>query len=453
MRSEIYGIAKALPKASVKCSTVSNRQTWAGLCALTLSFVIYFSSLNAHAFTQPDATGEKTDANAKSMQDNETQIVYIDAQRSTPAGTPLYLARPVDEGILGANLGIEDANITGRFLGYSLSLTHLPVFSTSSAIDSDNALFNAPSTDAITRSDVVLLDSTDAKYQVLINAILSINPNALIINVASGNDAFRHQQCDAYVLHTFPSHQMKTDALGQWLRTKRVNAMLTLQGTHDSDQAYLAAFLRTAKKFKIDIVESKVWQASFDLRRSAFSEIPLFTRTKKPYDAIFAADTQGQYAYSLPFNTHLIVPIIGSAGLKPLGWHFTHEQWGARQLQNRFKEKFSRNMNDVDFAAYAAIIAISTALQQSKLSGTGSSANDSLIGTQLFNALVEEQLSIAAYKGRQLTFRKGTRQLRQPIALAHEEALVIHAPLPGFLHQSDELDTLGETNKTCKDPL
>jgi ABC transporter substrate binding protein (PQQ-dependent alcohol dehydrogenase system) len=230
-----------------------------------------------------------------------------------------------------------------------------------------------------------------------------------------------------------------------------LSSVLTLRGSHESDQAYLDAFLRTAKKFKLNIVEEKIWQASFDLRRSAFSEIPLFTRTKKPYDAIFAADTQGQYAYSLPFNTHLIVPIIGSAGLKPLGWHFTHEQWGARQLQNRFKVKFSRNMNDVDFAAYAAIIAISTALQRSK--NNDSDTHEPVTGTKLFNALVEEQLSIAAYKGRQLTFRKGTRQLRQPIALAHEEALVIHAPLPGFLHQSDELDTLGETNKTCKDPL
>jgi ABC transporter substrate binding protein (PQQ-dependent alcohol dehydrogenase system) len=147
---------------------------------------------------------------------------------------------------------------------------------------------------------------------------------------------------------------------------------------------------------------------------------------------------------------------MGSAGLKPLGWHFTHEQWGARQLQNRFKDKFSRTMNEVDFAAYAAIIAISTALQRSDSSdfkNNDSQMHESVTGTRLFNALVEGQLSIAAYKGRQLTFRKGTRQLRQPMALAHEEALVIHAPLPGFLHQRDELDTLGDATTTCKDTL
>lgn len=407
---------------------------WIGVSILLISV----SALHANVHAQSGSQPENKYVGQAEAQPSTTNIVYINVERPPPAGTPSYLTRPNDEGIAGAEIGIEDANITGKFLGYSLSLARL------------NA-FDSAATDVIANTSVVLIDSPDAQYEKAVRSVVSINPSALVVNVASGKDAFRQQHCELNVLHTYPSYQMKTDALGQWLRTKRLSSVLTLRGSHESDQAYLDAFLRTAKKFKLNIVEEKIWQASFDLRRSAFSEIPLFTRTKKPYDAIFAADTQGQYAYSLPFNTHLIVPIIGSAGLKPLGWHFTHEQWGARQLQNRFKEKFSRNMNDVDFAAYAAIIAISTALQRSK--NNDSDTHEPVTGTKLFNALVEEQLSIAAYKGRQLTFRKGTRQLRQPIALAHEEALVIHAPLPGFLHQSDELDTLGETNKTCKDPL
>lgn len=403
---------------------------WIGISTLLLSV----SALHAQS---PNQSGNKYKGQAEA-QPNTTNIVYLKLKRTTPAGTPSYLTSPTDEGIAGAEIGIEDANITGKFLGYSLTLAHI------------NALDSA-ATDAITHASVVLIDSPDAQYQEAVRSVVSINPSALVVNVASGKDAFRHMHCELNVLHTYPSYQMKADALGQWLRTKRLSSVLTLRGAHESDEAYLNAFLRTAKKFKLNIVEKKTWQASFDLRRSAFSEIPLFTRTKKPYGAIFAADTQSQYAYSLPFNTHLIVPIMGAAGLKPLGWHFTHEQWGARQLQNRFKDKFSRTMNEVDFAAYAAIIAISTALQRSESSD--SENNGSVTGTRLFNALVEGQLSIAAYKGRQLTFRKGTRQLRQPMALAHEEALVIHAPLPGFLHQRDELDTLGDATTTCKDAL
>lgn len=400
--------------------------------------LISVSALHANVHAQSGIQSESKYGGQAETQPSATNIVYIKVERPTPAGTPSYLIRPNDEGIAGAEIGIEDANITGKFLGYSLSLAH-------------QGAFDSAATDEIANTSVVLIDSPDAQYEQAVRSVVSINPSALVVNVASGKDAFRQQHCELNVLHTYPSYQMKTDALGQWLRTKRLSSVLTLRGTHESDQAYLNAFLRTAKKFKLNIVEEKIWQASFDLRRSAFSEIPLFTRTKKPYDAIFSADTQGQYAYSLPFNTHLIVPIMGSAGLKPLGWHFTHEQWGARQLQNRFKEKFSRNMNDVDFAAYAAIIAISTALQRSE--NNDSDTLEPVTGTKLFNALVDDQLSIAAYKGRQLTFRIGTRQLRQPIALAHEEALVIHAPLPGFLHQRDELDTLGDATTTCKDAL
>jgi len=384
-------------------------------------------------------------------QPHATNIVYINMARPVPAGTPLYLARPNNEGIAGASIGIEDANITGRFLGYSLSLTHLSPLArrTNNNAVAESSIFDSATTAAIAHAAVILIDSPNTQYHLVTNAVVRINPNALVFNVASGNDAFRHMHCEFQVLHTYPSHQMKTDALGQWLRTKRLSNVLTVHGVHESDQAYLNAFLRTAKKFKLNVVETKTWQASFDLRRSAFSEIPLFTRTQKPYETVFAADTQGQFAYSLPFNTHYIVPVIGSAGLKPVGWHYTHEQWGARQLQNRFLAKFSRTMNEVDFAAYAAIIAVSTALQKTK--NNGADIQSSLTGTPLFKTLVDEQLSIAAYKGRPLTFRESTHQLRQPIALAHEEGLVIHAPLPGFLHQIDELDTLGDTMKSCKD--
>jgi ABC transporter substrate binding protein (PQQ-dependent alcohol dehydrogenase system) len=428
----------ALLKRSVKRS-VNKALRWlmekTNVWSKIASLVLCASALHANVHAQP--------AGQPIAQSHTTDVVYIKIKRTAPAGTPSYLARPDDEGIAGASIGIEDANITGRFLGYSLSLVQLNAF------DSD-------ATTAIARAPVVLIDSPDAQYQQAVHSVESINPKALIINVASGKDAFRHIHCESNVLHTYPSYQMKTDALGQWLRTKRLSSVLTIQGPHESDKAYINAFLRTAKKFKLNVVEAKIWQASFDLRRSAFSEIPLFTRTKKPYDAIFAADNQRQYAYSLPFNTHLIVPIMGSAGLKPLGWHFTHEQWGARQLQNRFKTTFSRTMNDVDFAAYTAIIAISTALQHRENNSAKNNApqkHEPVTGTQLFNALVGEQLSVAAYKGRQLTFRESTRQLRQPIALAHEDALVIHAPLPGFLHQRDELDTLGDTTNTCKDTL
>ena len=363
---------------------------------------------------------------------NSTSIAYIDVLRDSQPGVPTYLARPDNEGFNGAQIAIVDANRTGKFVGYTLSLSRVQLIP-SSALSEE-------SSKAIQAASVVLIDANAKDYADTISKISQSNPNALLINVANQANSARGKHCEIPILHTIPTFQMKTDALGQWFRTKRIGEIYVLKGNHPEDETYTDAFIQTAKKFKLNIVEVKQWQQSFDLRRSAFSEIPLFTRSDNDYEAVFASDADAQFAYSLPFNTHQIVPITGDAGLQPRNWHRTHEQWGARQLQNRFNEEFKRDMNDVDFAAYAAVIAVSTALQQG-------AANN---GMALYKTLLAENMAIAAYKGRKLSFRAQTRQLRQPILLAHEDALVTHAPLTGFLHQTNDLDTLGTLTSACK---
>ena len=53
------------------------------------------------------------------------------------------------------------------------------------------------------------------------------------------------------------------------------------------------------------------------------------------------------------------------------------------------------------------------------------------------------EFGIAAYKGQLLTLRDWDLQLRQPILLSDGRTVVSISPQPGFLHQSNELDTLG----------
>ena len=57
--------------------------------------------------------------------------------------------------------------------------------------------------------------------------------------------------------------------------------------------------------------------------------------------------------------------------------------------------------------------------------------------------MLSDAFELAGFKGRPMTFRTWNGQLRQPIPLVHERALVAQAPLEGFLHQRSELDTLG----------
>lgn len=361
------------------------------------------------------------------------QVAYIKTTTTSTAGVPDYLSFAEDDGIAGARVALSDANKTGKFLGYQLALNEIVLHDTGTLTEAQQASVKA--------SAAIIIDSGMERFDATVAQISQLNPEAILLNVRNQSDPTRSLHCGSLLVHITPSYQMKSDALGQWLLTKRIKDVLMIYGPSAEDKAFVSAFESTVKKFRLNIVEAKEWQFSFDLRRNAFAEIPVFTRTRKEYDAVFSADHGSQFAYSLPFNTHYIVPVIGSAGLTPTGWHLAHEQWGARQLQGRFKEQANRAMSEFDYYAYVAITAVSTAVQQLK----------ERTGKQIYDMLIKQQTNIAAYKGRQLTFRESTRQLRQPILLAHAGALVSHAPLSGFLHQSNDLDTLGDENQVCEE--
>jgi ABC transporter substrate binding protein (PQQ-dependent alcohol dehydrogenase system) len=90
-------------------------------------------------------------------------------------------------------------------------------------------------------------------------------------------------------------------------------------------------------------------------------------------------------------------------------------------------------MRPIDYAAWIAVRAIGEAVTQTK-------SNDPAV---LRAYILSEDFELAGYKGRKLSFRPWNGQLRQPIPLSHPRAVVSQAPLEGFLHQSNEMDTLG----------
>ncbi len=363
---------------------------------------------------------------------NQISLAYVKVERAPFPGVPGFLEKPKLEGIQGALSALNDANKTGKFLGYQLVMEQITM---PRSLQLDEA-----KRQGIEKATAVLIDADPEIFEQALTQLHKQNNQAIFINVRNHDNKIRAKHCDKMLVHTTPTYQMKSDSLGQWFRTKRIEDILVIIGPNLEDKLYSESFETTARLFKLDIVEQKDWQFSFDLRRSAFSEIPMFTRSKDEYEAVFVTDYAKQFAYSLAYNTDIIAPITGNAGLQALGWHVTHEQWGARQLQNRFKENFGRSMTEYDYFAYAAVIAISTAVQTAT----------ERTGETIYNSLLVEQTPVAAYKGRKLTFRPSTRQLRQPLLLAHEGALVTSAPLPGFLHQSNDLDTLGANLPGCE---
>jgi len=157
---------------------------------------------------------------------------------------------------------------------------------------------------------------------------------------------------------------------------------------------------------------------------------------------LVVADEQGAFGEYLDYRTWSPRPVIGTQGLIATAWHKTHEQWGAIQMQNRFKDKIGRWMEESDYGAYMAVRAI----------GEAATRTHSVNLADIKAYMMSEDFALQGYKGKPLSFRVWDGQMRQPILLAAPRSLVAVAPVEGFLHPKTELDTLGfdQPESICK---
>lgn len=331
---------------------------------------------------------------------------------------------PEDSGVSGAKLAISDSNSTGKFINQKFSLNQFEFNDPSDLLKHVKQQFIV--------GVFVFVISGDSKVFKALNIWAKDKP-VLIFNVSDPTDDMRHNLCLSSVLHTIPSYRMKADALAQWLVAKRLSKVLLIAGQNKADKDIADAFSLAAQRFRLKIIDKKIWDFNTDLRRSTQQEVPLFTQTSRPYDVVFVADGHKDFAEFIPYNTYLPRPVIGSAGLEALAWHRVIEQWGASQLQSRFTRMAARSMNELDFSAYLAVRTLAQAAQQ-----TGSGKPKDLV-----THIHSDAFELAAYKGRKLSYRPWNGQLRMPLALVQPNAFVSQSPQAGMLHPNNELDTLG----------
>ncbi|WP_415401067.1 ABC transporter substrate-binding protein [Tateyamaria sp. SN3-11] len=339
---------------------------------------------------------------------------------------------PEDNGLAGAQTGLQDNLTTGKFLGqdYTLAENRVP--------EGDDPL--AAARNMLATSPYLILD---APATVLLDiADLPEAQGALLFNVSAGDVALRDANCRANLFHTLPSDAMRTDALAQVLVQKRWSDLVMIAGTYPADLAYAEAMRGSLRKFGLKLGGEKTWDVDADMRRTASQEIPLFTQDFGDYDAMILADELHDFGRYVLYNTWQARPIVGSEGLSAVTWSPVIEQWGAAQLQSRFEEEHARDMTGKDYAAWAAIRTLGEAVTR-----TNATDPDTLRAY-----ILSEDFELAGFKGRPLTYRTWNGQLRQPIAIVHPRALVAQAPLDGFLHQTNELDSLGldRPESTCE---
>ncbi len=330
---------------------------------------------------------------------------------------------PEDEGLAGAQVGLVDNSTTGKFLGHNYKLE-------SRIVKEDEDVLSAAK-ELLSLSPYLLLNAP-------MKSILEISKlpeaeNAILFNVSSLDANLRDEACSLNLFHTMPSRNMLSDALAQFAVKKRWSKWSLIHGVHETDRAYLLAFKKSANKFGLEIVDKKEWAFDADMRRNAAKEVPLFTQDMPDHDMLIIADELGDFGRYVIYNTWIPRPVAGSEGVIPSSWSASVEQHGAAQLQSRFKKAKNRLMRSIDYAAWAAVRTIGESVTRTDTSDV----------MKIRDYMLSDEFALGGFKGRPLTYRKWNGQMRQPIPLSHSRAVVAMAPLEGFLHQRNELDTLG----------
>lgn len=253
-----------------------------------------------------------------------------------------------------------------------------------------------------------------------------------LYNATAPEDRLR-SACYAHLLHTAPSLRMQMDTFVQYLRAMDWTKVLVLVGEDPHDAGLAEAFVGSAERLRLKVVETRSFTLAANPEAREGNNVKLLTGGTD-YDVVFVADTRGEFGRYVPYATQLPRPVIGSVGLTSLAWHWAMERDGATQVSSRFdKMTDGRKMSGQDWSVWIAVKAILT-VEMKRAGADGSAQRD---------FLKSSRLSLDGSKGVKLNFRSWDGQMRMPMLLATHDAVIAVAPIEGYMHQTNVLDTLG----------
>jgi ABC transporter substrate binding protein (PQQ-dependent alcohol dehydrogenase system) len=371
-------------------------------------------------------------------------ITPVLAQEAPPSGTvtfgylsiendPRYaqletyasiVLRPAIDPFQGAETALRDGRIMGRALKLQFALERVE------GADAEALLVGL---ERLYAEKAVRFFLVDAPGEVVARlAEATRGRDLLLLNVSAPDEVLRGPGCASHLLHVAPSLAMLTDALAQYAVLEQWERILIVQGPRAEDRVLADSYARSMIRFGGKIVAVREFIPTNDPRQREQNNIVLLT-SGLSYDAVFVADTQGDFGRYFPYQVALPRPVIGSVGLVPDAWHWSWERNGAPQLNQRFERVAKRRMTGYDWATWAALRMVIEAMAR-----TGSAEFDK-VGAYLKGP----DLRFDMYKGAPGSFRPWNNQLRQPILLHTDDAVIARAPIEKFLHPTSYLDTLG----------
>lgn len=364
---------------------------------------------------------------------SEVTVFYL--TKSYPEPIPLSLLEDVlvDEGVRGAEFSIRDNNRSGKLLGVDFKLEVISLDDFGMDISSLN-----------NRDQGIKFIVSDLEIEDLLKFVEALpEKSSFIFNIRADDDELRTHTCNPQLFNIIPSLSMRTDALAQYLIWKRWSKWLVISGKTTKDKAYVTALKRSAKRFGAKIVQTREYQFEAGNKRvetghqQVQTQMPMVTQGAKEHDVLVVADWNETFGLYLPYRTSQPRPVVGTYGMVATAWHRTYEQFGSARIQRDFEEFAEREMTERDYLAWLSIKAIGKVVMRSK----------DKTYAQYANYLKSEEFNLAGYKGRPMTFRKWNQQLRQPVLLSADRALISMSPQEGFLHPAHYTDTLGIDKK------
>lgn len=373
------------------------------------------------------ATLVVTSASSALAIDVRAAVLRIDYPTLLPISR--YDLRPEDLGFAGAALADEDNGTTGAFLGHTYETSGVAV----PPEEADAAL------EALLSEGVDLFVVLARAEDLLRLTDRAADAGALVFNARAADVALRDDQCRGNLLHTAPSHIMKSDAVAQFLVWKQWKNWFLVSGSNPDDIALADAFRQSARKFGARITEERVFEDTGGSRRTDSGhvmvqrQLPTFMQGAAGHDVVIAADETDYFARYLSFHLWTPRPVAGSGGLVPTTFHGAHEAYGATQYQTRFEELTGRYAKPEDYNVWLALRVVGEAVTRANTADPQG----------VRDYAISDAFELAAFKGRKVTFRPWNGQLRQPVLLYDGTITVSVSPQDGFLHQRSTLDTLG----------
>jgi len=369
---------------------------------------------------------------------DEVGIVYVGLSRPHHVASTMLDVPPADPGLKGAQLAVADTNTTGRFTHQHFSLDVVN--------ERDPAAVETAFAQALAAGKRLFVANVPADLLLKLSAAPGA-AGAVILDATSADDRLRQADCRANTLHILPSRAMLADALMQYLVSKSWTRIMLLVGRDPEDALYADAMRHAAEKFQVSIRADRNWTFNPAAQQADTGHYQVNDEVVKAtqgvsYDVLVVADEADNFGDELAYRTDTPRPVAGTQGLVPTAWAHAMDEYASTQLQTRFHREAGRWMTAEDYGGWLAVRAIGEAATRS------GSADPAKIIAYLHGS----DFSVSGYKGPELTFRPWDGQLRQPVLLATDRSLVSISPQPGFLHQTNDLDSLGydQPDSTCR---